>query len=126
MVVTPGQPFATALKRTINGFRRGKHVAGRVDINNCALELLSWNLRKASRAFLERSVIDLAPGELAPSFNPQTAKMTLAVPNHERLGRRIGDAPSRFARHQRRTSNVEPAFARLRRGRRPTSNSENW
>jgi hypothetical protein len=50
--------------------------------------------------------------------------MAIAIPDHERLRREIGNAQMRFVSHQRPTSNAQPTSARLRRGTRSTSNSE--
>ncbi len=67
--------------------------------NDGTLEIFRENFRKSIRSFLIGRVIDFARGNFAPAFNPALAKMTFAVPNQQRLGRRIGDAKMRVVSH---------------------------
>ena len=76
----------------INCFRRDENVTGLIDINNRVLELLPRNFWKTLRDFLIRRIVDFACGNFAPPFNPATAEMAVAIPNHERIRWRIGNA----------------------------------
>ena len=76
----------------INRFRRDENLTGLIDINNRVLELFPRNFWKTLRDFLIWRVLDFPRGNFAPAFNPATAKMAFAIPNHERFGRRIGNA----------------------------------
>src|SRR5207237_6723528 len=94
VLVAPPQPFfrAAATKRLINRFRRDENLTGLIDINNRVLELFPRNFWKTLRDFLIRRIVDFACGNFAPPFNPATAKMAVAIPNHERFRWRIGNA----------------------------------
>src|SRR6266699_371579 len=93
-IVTPRQPFSrtSISQRATDCFRAKKRLAIWLDESNRALELLKRNFRKLLRCLLVGDIIDLAVGDFAPPLDPPLAKMTLPVPNHERLERRIRNA----------------------------------
>ena len=94
VIITPGQPFSgrPASQRAIDSFRCKKGFAIWLDESNRAFELFDGNLRKPICCFLVGYIINFARGDFAPAFNPAFAKMTFPVPNHERLGRGVGNA----------------------------------
>src|SRR2546421_11303148 len=91
MPVAPPQPFlgTAATQRLINRSRRDENLTGLIDINNRALELFAWNFSKTLRDLLKWRILDFARGNFAPAFNPATAEMAFAIPNHERFWWRI-------------------------------------
>jgi hypothetical protein len=116
VIVAPRQPFprGSTSQRAIHGFSGKEGFAMRLDECNRTLELFDWNFWEPRCCLLIGSIIHFASGDFAPTFDPPLAKMTLAIPNHERLWRWIRNAEVRFVSHQRPTSNVQH----------PTSNSE--
>src|SRR5712692_1112962 len=92
VVVTPRQPFSrrSTSQRPINRFCRKKNLALPVDVSDGALEFRPGDFRKFFRDFLIRRIFNLATRDLAPALDPQPAKMTFAIPNHERSGKRSG------------------------------------
>src|SRR5205814_5309274 len=60
--------------------------------SDSALELFERNFWKSIGRFLIGGIINFAGGDFAPAFDPAPAKMTFAVPNHEWLRWRIGNA----------------------------------
>ena len=73
----------------IDRFRCDENLTGLIDINNGVLELFAWNFWKTLRDFLKWRILDFARGNFAPAFNPATAEMAFAIPNHERFWWRI-------------------------------------
>src|SRR6266404_2025057 len=117
VVVTPLQPFfrSSMAQRAIDGLGGKEGSAVWLDQSDCALELFDRNFGELTRCLLVCGVIDLTGGDFPPALNPSFAKKTFAVPDHERFGRRIGNAEARLPSHQRPTFNAQ----------RPTFNSEN-
>src|SRR5438552_7245640 len=101
VIITPRQPFArgSTTQRAIDGLRREKNFARLVDVNDRALELLPRYFRKSHRCFLISLVLNLARSQHSPALDPQSAKMTLAIPNHERLRWRRSHARRRILIH---------------------------
>src|SRR4029453_6835350 len=116
VIVAPRQPFPrrSISQRTIHGFGGKEGFAIRVDERYRTLELFDWNFREPRSCLLISAIIHFASSDLAPAFDPPLAKMTLAIPNHERFWRRVRNAKMFALLHKRPTSNVQ----------RPTSNSE--
>src|SRR5207245_3070274 len=73
--------------------------------SDCALELFDRNFGELMRRLLICRVIDLAGGDFPPALDPPLAKMTFAVPDHERFRRRIGNAQVQLVGHY--TPNVQ-------------------
>jgi hypothetical protein len=105
VLVAPRQPFfrTSAAQRSVNRVCCREHITFAIDENDRAFELRARNFRKLPGNFLRRGVVDLSIGNHLPTLNPMPAKMTIAVPNHERLGRWMGNARKRFLLHQRHT-----------------------
>src|SRR5712692_10951195 len=101
VVVTPRQPFSrrSTSQRPIDRFCRKKNLALPVDVSDGALEFRPGDFRKFFRDFLIRGVLNLATRDLAPALDPQSAKMTFAIPNHERFGWRRNHARMRILFH---------------------------
>src|SRR5439155_22171330 len=89
MIVTPRQPTS---QRSKDGFSAEKDTAVGLDINQRALKLFARNFWKPFGAFLGCRVIDRVARDLTPALDPSPAEMAFAVPDNERLRRRIGDA----------------------------------
>ena len=91
VIVAPHQPFprGSISQRPIYGFGGKEGFAIRLDKCDCTLKLFDWNFRESRRYLLIRCVIHLASGDFAPTFDPAFAKMTLTIPNHERIWRWI-------------------------------------
>ena len=70
-----------------------------IDKNDGALKLFARNLREFLRRLLIGRVIDRTLSQNPPSFHPTRAKMTVAIPNHERLGRCGGNVWARLLDH---------------------------
>src|SRR5437899_11527597 len=102
VIVTPGQPFSRrpAVERAINRFGCEKNCALLVDVNDGPLKLLARDLGKPIRSFLERRIVGRATSDHAPALDPQSAKMTFAIPDQEWVGWRIRNAPMRVVRHR--------------------------
>src|SRR4029078_3298137 len=101
VIVTPRQPFlrGSLSQRAIDGFG-GKGGFGITrDEGNRSRELCDWNFREPRCCLLKGGIIHVASGDFAPMFAPPLAKMTLAIPNHERLWRWIRNAKVRFVSH---------------------------
>src|SRR6059036_1700315 len=94
VIVTPLQPFSRRpiLQRTIDGFRGKKCFAIWLDESHGVLELIEWNFGELISCLLVCRVINLTGGYFPPPLDPHFAKMTFAIPDHERFGGRIGDA----------------------------------
>jgi len=80
------------LQRTIDGFRRKKCFAIWLDESHGVLELIEWNFGELISCLLVCRVINLTGGYFPPPLDPHFAKMTFAVPDHERFGRGIRNA----------------------------------
>src|SRR6266478_987249 len=100
-IVTPGQPFSRTLvsQRAIDCFRAKKSLAIWFNESDSALELFEGNFWKSIRRFLIGDIINFVRSNFAPALDPAPAKMTFAVPNHERLRWRIGDTQIRLRFH---------------------------
>src|SRR5207302_8056930 len=94
MIVTPGQPLSgrSTSQRSKDGFSAEKDTAVGLDINQRALKLFARNFWKPFGAFLGCRVIDRVAGDLTPAVDPAPAEMAFAVPDNERLRRRIINA----------------------------------
>src|SRR6266496_2799520 len=116
VIVAPRQPFPrrSISQRAIHRFGGKERFAIRLDKRSRTLELVDWNFGEPRGCLLIRGIIHLASGDFAPAFDPPLAKMTLAIPNHERFWRRVRNAKMFASLHKRPTSNVQH----------PTSNSE--
>ena len=91
VLVAPPKPFfrTAATQRLINRFRRDENLTDLIDINNRVLELFPRDFWKTHRDFLIWRVLHFPRGNFAPAFNPPTAEMAFAIPNHERFRWRI-------------------------------------
>src|SRR5215831_18036608 len=117
MIVAPGQPLPrrSISQRAIHGFGGKESFAIRLDERYRMLELFNWNFWEPCSGLLISGIIHFASGDFAPAFDPSFAKMTLAIPNHERFWRRMRNEGAWFVGHlngptfnaQRITSNSE-------------------
>jgi hypothetical protein len=91
VIVAPRQPFprGSISQRPIHGFSGKEGFAIRLDECNRTLELFDWNFWEPRCCLLIGGIIHFASGDFAPTFDPPLAKMTLTIPNHERLWRWI-------------------------------------
>src|SRR5919198_6587803 len=94
VIVAPRQPFprSSISQGAVHRFGRKEGFAIRLDDCNRALELFDWNFGKPRGRILIGGVINVASRDFAPTLDPPLAKKTLAIPNHERLCRRIRNA----------------------------------
>src|SRR5882724_12224686 len=101
VIVAPPQPFprGSISQRPIHGFGGKEGFAIRLDKCNRSLKLFDWNFREPRRSLLIGGIIHFTGGDFAPTFDPPLAKMTLTVPNHERLWRPVRNAEVRFVSH---------------------------
>src|SRR4030095_14499403 len=116
VIIAPRQPFPrrSISQRAIHRFSGYERFTIWLNEYDRAFELVDWNFGEPHGCLLITGIIDLAGSDFAPTFDPSFAKMTLAIPNHERLWRRVRNEAARFVSHQGPTSNVQ----------RSTSNSE--
>ena len=91
MIVAPAHPFfrRSTSERAVNRVGGEERPAVRLDENDRARKLVPWNFRKSICYFLVGCVINFAPGDLAPTLNPTVAKMTITIPDQQRLGWQI-------------------------------------
>src|SRR5262245_4346173 len=101
VIVAPGQPFPRGAisQRAVDGFGGEEGFTIRLDECNRPLELFDWNFREPRCCLLIGGIIHFASRDFAPTLDPPLAKMTLTIPNHERLWRWIRNAQMRFVSH---------------------------
>src|SRR5215471_4540974 len=101
MIVAPRQPFPRRLisQRAIHGFGSQEGFAIQFDEYDRASELFDWNFGEPRGRLLIGGVVHFPSRDFSPTLDPPLAKMTLAIPNHERLWRRVRNAEVRFVSH---------------------------
>src|SRR5215813_14416268 len=101
MIVAPRQPLPrrSIPQRAIYGVGSKEGFAIRCDERYLTLKLFDWNFREPRGCLLISSIIHFASSDFAPTFDPSFAKMTLAIPNHERFWRRMGNEGAWFVGH---------------------------
>jgi hypothetical protein len=86
----PEPPIRIHRARAKNRFRTAVNRAIRFDELNAPVEVIARDLRKliSYSRVLERDVFNRYAGGALPPFDPEPAKIALAVKDHQRFGRR--------------------------------------